>query len=101
MDIQTAKHIYNMLNAKPYLNEEEQALFNEAETILSKANLISKEGEIIEEDWPEFEDIKDSVVDFMSDLPIELYEHLYKTVQNNPNALIDYLMKFRENPENK
>ncbi len=48
------------------------------------------------EDWPEFETIKDGVVDFMSDLPIEVYEHLYRAVhkKEDKEALIKHLFSF-------
>ncbi len=49
------------------------------------------------EDWPEFEIIKDGVVDFMSDLPIEVYEHLYRAVLKEKEELIQHLLSFSEN----
>ena len=49
-------------------------------------------------DWPEFEFMKDSVIDFMEDLPVEVYEHLYeKAIDNNKKEeLIKYLLNFGE-----
>ena len=46
------------------------------------------------EEWPEFEVIKDSVTEFMADLPIEVYEHLLKATQQNQAELIEYLLAF-------
>ena len=48
------------------------------------------------ENWPEFEIIKDTVVDFMSDLPIEVYEHLFRAVHKNKDELIEHLLQFPE-----
>ncbi len=46
------------------------------------------------EEWPEFETIKDDVVDFMSDLPIEVYERLFRAVHNDKGGLTKYLLDF-------
>ncbi len=46
------------------------------------------------EDWPEFEIIKDDVVGFMGDLPIETYEHLFKAVHKDKDRLMKYLLDF-------
>ena len=46
------------------------------------------------EDWPEFEIIKDDVVEFMNDLPIEIYEHLFRACHLEPERLTQYLLDF-------
>ena len=46
------------------------------------------------EEWPEFEIIKNDVVDFMSDLPIEVYEHLLKACHLEPDRLTQHLLDF-------
>ena len=53
------------------------------------------------EEWPEFEIIKDDVVDFMGDLPIETYEHLLKSCQLEPERLIQYLLDFPKIQDNQ
>ena len=47
------------------------------------------------EDWPEFETIKDGVTSFMEDLPIEVYEHLYRASQQKQDKLIEHLLAFK------
>ena len=49
MDIKTAKQIYSLLNPKSLLTNEEQILFDEAESVLDEANLIGADGEIFDE----------------------------------------------------
>ena len=46
------------------------------------------------EEWPEFEIIKDDVVDFMQDLGIEAYEHLFKSCHRDKERLEQYLLDF-------
>lgn len=46
------------------------------------------------ENWPEFEVMKDAVVDFMNDLPIELYEHLFGATQQEQDKLTAHLMAY-------
>lgn len=48
------------------------------------------------EDWPEFEIIKDDFIEFMSDLPIEVYEHLFRAVHKDKENLIAHLLGFVE-----
>jgi len=51
------------------------------------------------EEWPEFETIKDSVVDFVTDMPIEVYEHLLGPANLEPDRLIKYLLDFPLNKD--
>lgn len=46
------------------------------------------------EEWPEFEIIKDDVVDFMEDLPIEVYEHLFRAIHLDKENLIQHLLNY-------
>lgn len=60
----------------------------EIEQILNPANKS--------EPWPEFEIIKDDVIEFMSDLPIEVYEHLFRAVHRDKENLTTHLLGFVE-----
>ena len=72
--------------------EEEWEKNKELETDKEIEEILNPKND--SEEWPEFEIIKDSVVDFMSDLPIEVYEHLYKSTKQRQSELTAYLLKF-------
>jgi hypothetical protein len=49
VDIEMAKRIYNMLDTKSYLTEEEEHMLIDAEDALLENDLIDKNGNLIEE----------------------------------------------------
>lgn len=48
-------------------------------------------------DWPEIETIMDDVREFMTDLPLEVFEHLFRAVHKEKEELIQHLLSFSEN----
>lgn len=46
------------------------------------------------EEWPEIGIIMDDVREFFGDLPIEIYEHLFRAVHKDKDRLTKYLLNF-------
>lgn len=77
----TTTYFDEITNQNNMSDEEMQAILN-----LAQDN----------EKWDEFETIKDTVTDMLCDLPIEVYEHLFKPIMKNPDKFVQYLLKYKD-----
>ncbi len=85
-------------------NFQEMYLYSKSyfDEITSKNTMSDEEIENIlnpieeDEKWDEFEEIKDTVTNFLCDLPVEVYEHLFKVINKNPDKFVKYVLDYVE-----